>query len=220
MVCRFVQQHQLRRFGQQLRQRRAAAFRRRMQWRRGFRGGTSVPRPPRQGGSPSPSGRFEAAKSPSVVKVGQVRVLLHVADGDARGRWYGAAVGLDQPGHHLHQRRFARSVAADQRDAVTGLDGEGEVVENRSCRRRSARCRKAEEGVRVPWRRGRGGFDRRRRLVMIGVRMVAPRRHAWHPERYLGRRPHPGPDACAGRPFASQSLQDLGARVDQGRASR
>ena len=48
----------------------------------------------------------------------EVRLLRQIADGGARLHEAAAAVGLDETGGDLQQRRFARAVAADQADAL------------------------------------------------------------------------------------------------------
>ena len=48
----------------------------------------------------------------------EIRLLRQIADGGARLHEAAAAVGLDQAGGDLQQRRFARAVAADQADAL------------------------------------------------------------------------------------------------------
>ena len=47
-------------------------------------------------------------------RIGEVRLLRQIADGDARLQETRAAIRLDQSGCDAQQRRFARSVAADQ----------------------------------------------------------------------------------------------------------
>ena len=64
-------------------------------------------------------------------ETGHRRVLLHIAHLHAGGRDTGAAVRQNQPRHDLHQGRFARSIAPDQRHTVTGLDDQGQVFEYR-----------------------------------------------------------------------------------------
>ncbi len=51
-------------------------------------------------------------------EAGEVRLLRQIADGRAGLHEARAAVGLDQAGGDLQQRRFARAVAADQADAL------------------------------------------------------------------------------------------------------
>jgi hypothetical protein len=50
--------------------------------------------------------------------VAEVRLLRQIADGGARLHEAAAAVRLDDPGGDLEQRRFARTVAADQADPL------------------------------------------------------------------------------------------------------
>ncbi len=48
----------------------------------------------------------------------KIRLLRQIADGRAGLHETAAAVGLDEPGRDLQQRRFARAVTADQTDAL------------------------------------------------------------------------------------------------------
>src|SRR3954452_21997595 len=50
--------------------------------------------------------------------IAEVRLLRQIADGRARLYEAAAAVGLDQAGCNLQQRRFAGAIAADQADAL------------------------------------------------------------------------------------------------------
>ncbi len=52
----------------------------------------------------------------------EIRLLRQIADGGAGLHEAAAAVGLDQPGRDLQQRRLAGAVAADQADALAGGD--------------------------------------------------------------------------------------------------
>ena len=52
----------------------------------------------------------------------EVRLLRQIAHRRAGLHEHRAAVGLDQPGRDLQQRRFARAVAADQGHALAGRD--------------------------------------------------------------------------------------------------
>ena len=74
-------------------------------------------------------------------EAGKIRLLRQVADGRVGLEEDGAAVGLDQPGGDLEQRRFARAVAADEAHALAGRDQRGRRRRAAACRRRSARCR-------------------------------------------------------------------------------
>ncbi len=51
-------------------------------------------------------------------KTGKIRLLRQVTDGGAGLHEAAAAVGFDQTGRDLQQRRFAGAVAADQADAL------------------------------------------------------------------------------------------------------
>ena len=129
MVGRLVQQHQLRRFGHQLGQRRAPPF--------AARGG---------GDRPGGVELQPLARNLDLVGFGGVQtagsiiaqrrepfhlwVLFHVTHGDAGCHHAGALIRLDQPGHHLHQRGFARSVAPHQRDAIPRLDHQRQIGKN------------------------------------------------------------------------------------------
>ena len=53
-------------------------------------------------------------------ETGKIRLLRQIADGGAGLHEAAAAIGLDQPGGDLEQRRFAGAVAADQADALAG----------------------------------------------------------------------------------------------------
>ena len=68
-------------------------------------------------------------------EAGEVRLLRQVAHGGAGLHEARAAVGLDQPGGDLEQRRLARAVAADQADALAGRRPTAR-------RRRAAACRR------------------------------------------------------------------------------
>ena len=50
--------------------------------------------------------------------IAEIRLLRQIADGGAGLHEAAAAVGLDQAGRDLQQRRFAGAVAADQADAL------------------------------------------------------------------------------------------------------
>ena len=51
-------------------------------------------------------------------EAGEIRLLRQIADGGAGLHEAAAAVGLDQAGRDLQQRRFAGAVAADQADPL------------------------------------------------------------------------------------------------------
>jgi hypothetical protein len=51
------------------------------------------------------------AKSPSVAKPREIRILFEIADAGALGQNARARIGLHKARHHLHQRGFARPVA-------------------------------------------------------------------------------------------------------------
>jgi len=118
MVGRLVQQENIGRGRQHARQRRAAGF-----------------------AAGHPRGVFVAAKPELLQNVarliaivagaeagldigqsgsetGKIRLLRQIADGGAGLHETAAAVGLDQAGRDLQQRRFAGAVAADQTDAL------------------------------------------------------------------------------------------------------
>lgn len=50
--------------------------------------------------------------------VAEIRLLRQIADGGAGLHEAAAAVGLDEAGRDLEQRRLARAIAADQADAL------------------------------------------------------------------------------------------------------
>ena len=130
VVGRFVEEHELRRLGQQLGQGRAAAF----APGGGGDGGFGVELQAFGHHGKAVVLAFGKVRGGEITEGGEarkIRLLLHVAYGHARGDGAGAAVGLDQPGHHLHQRRLARSVAAHKGNSFAGLDGQREVVEDR-----------------------------------------------------------------------------------------
>src|SRR3989442_272680 len=54
-------------------------------------------------------------------------MLMDEADGSVQG--YRSAVGLDLAGNDAHQRRFARSVFADQPDDFPRLDAERDIID-------------------------------------------------------------------------------------------
>jgi hypothetical protein len=51
-------------------------------------------------------------------KAGQIRLLGQIAHGDRRLDENGSGIGLDQPGSDFQERRLARTVAADQAQAL------------------------------------------------------------------------------------------------------
>jgi len=64
-------------------------------------------------------------------EAGEIRFLRQIADGSARLHEAAAAVGLDQTGRDLQERRFAGAVAADQADALIGGDREFDARQQR-----------------------------------------------------------------------------------------
>jgi len=64
-------------------------------------------------------------------KAAEVRLLRQIADGGAGARRTLTAVGFHQPCSDFQKRRFARAVASDQRDALTGRDGQFRAGEKR-----------------------------------------------------------------------------------------
>ena len=80
-------------------------------------------------------------------EAGEVRLLRQVADGHRRLEEAAAAVGLDQPGGDLEERRLARAVAPDQAQALARADRQLGAVEQR----------RAAEGQAMSWRRRSGG---------------------------------------------------------------
>ena len=64
-------------------------------------------------------------------EAGEIRLLRQIADGGAGLHEAAAAVGLDQPGRDLQQRRFAGAVAADQADALGRRDRQFDARQQR-----------------------------------------------------------------------------------------
>ena len=63
---------------------------------------------------------------------------MQVADGRTRLQEAIGAVGLDDAGGDLQQRRLAGAVAADKADAVAGLDLQVERRSKAACHRRTS----------------------------------------------------------------------------------
>ena len=57
-----------------------------------------------------------------------------------------AAVGLDEAGGDLHQRRLARAIAADKAQAVARLDVEVRALEERRAAERQVNVAEGEKG--------------------------------------------------------------------------
>ena len=163
MVGRLVEQHQLRRLGDQLRQRRPPPLAARGPLRRQHRVELQpVHRrrhPPLLAGvEPLPGERPERREGR------EVRVLRHVADAHPRPHEPRAGVGLDQPRHQLHQRRLARPVAPDQRDPLARMDRERDALEQRRRRRSRGGCRQASGSGARPCARAVKAAPPRRRV--------------------------------------------------------
>ena len=84
-------------------------------------------------------------------KAGEVRLLRQVAHGGAGLHKACAAVGLDQSGGDLEQRRLARAVAADQTDALAGRDRQLDAVEQRRAAERERDVLELYERRRHAW---------------------------------------------------------------------
>ena len=131
MVGRLVEEENIRRRGQDPRQRRAprlaagqlaglfAASQPELFQHRA-RGVVAVARP--QSGFDIRERRGEA---------GEIRLLGQIAHQRSRLYENRAAVGLDQAGRHLQQRRFAGAVAPDQADPLAGADRQFGVGQKR-----------------------------------------------------------------------------------------
>ncbi len=96
-------------------------------------------------------------------KAGEVRLLRQVAHGGARLDKARAAVGLDQPGGDLEQRRLARAVAAHQADALAGRDRQLDAVEQRRAAERERDVLELYERRRHAW------VSRLRRLYALAA---------------------------------------------------
>ena len=79
-------------------------------------------------------GRRHARATSQVVHHGLVEPLGLLRQIPHIGRWRrqrdGAAVGHDEAGHHLQQRRLAHPVGAHQTDALRGVDGQIDAHEH------------------------------------------------------------------------------------------
>jgi hypothetical protein len=64
-------------------------------------------------------------------RIAEIRLLRQITDGGARLHESPARIGLDRPGRNLEQRRFARSVAANEADPLARFDGEFRAGEQR-----------------------------------------------------------------------------------------
>ncbi len=129
VVRRFVQQHQFGRTRQQARKRRAATFAARC----GVDGAVGVELQPFRGHVDQIAFAVVQPVTREIAKRGKARqigILFHIAGRDAGRQNDLALVGFDKARHDLHQGGFARAVAPDQRDAVAGLDVQGQAVEN------------------------------------------------------------------------------------------
>ena len=89
---------------------------------------------------------------------GEVRLLRQVADAGARLHEALAAIGLDQPGGDLQQRRLARAVAADEAHALARRHRQLDAVEQRRAAEGERDVAELEEG------RRHGGFRPSARL--------------------------------------------------------
>ena len=128
MVGRLVEQQQVRLFGQGADQRGAAAFPARSG------GGIAV-----EIGTETRGDRIEQVIGRGVMagsgiipqrgKAGEVGVLLQPHDLEAGRHGAAAFVELDFSGDELEQRGLANAVAADQRQPVTGIDGQVKAAE-------------------------------------------------------------------------------------------
>ena len=83
-------------------------------------------------------------------EAGKIGLLRQIADGRAGLHETAAAVGLDQAGRDLQQRRFAGTVAADQADALAPPTPTVRRPTTAACRRRSARC-PSTGSAEAPW---------------------------------------------------------------------
>ncbi|MPL74802.1 hypothetical protein SDC9_20621 [bioreactor metagenome] len=129
VVGGLVEQHELGRLGQKLGQRRAPPLAARGGGNRGL-GAEFQPLGHHLDAVLFGLGEAGAGEIAERGKPRQVGFLLHVAHARAARHHARSLVGFDEPRHHLHQRRLARAVAADERDAVALLDGEIEPVED------------------------------------------------------------------------------------------
>ena len=91
---------------------------------------------------------------------GEVRLLRQVADGGARLHEARAAIGLDQAGGDLQQRRLARAVAADEAHALARRDRQLDAVEQRRAAEGERDIAELDEG------RGHAGRSRTEERVL------------------------------------------------------
>ena len=130
MVGRLVEQHQVRRLGDDLRQRRPPPLPARRPRRREV--GVELHPLHRHRHPPLVADRQRLpGEIPERLEPVEVRVLRHVPDGQPRPHEARPAVGLHQPGHQLHQRRLARPVPPDQRDPLPRLHRQRRADEQR-----------------------------------------------------------------------------------------
>ena len=151
VVRRLVEQHQVRRLGDDPGQRRAPPLAAGGLGRRG-RGAQADAldrhlRPPALGFGQAL--RHIGAEARPGREVG---VLRHVADAEPRPDEAGAAIRGDEPGHDLHQGRLARAVPADQRHPFTRMHGKIDAREDRVAAEGEGYVRKGEDGGLGHWR--------------------------------------------------------------------
>ena len=58
------------------------------------------------------------------------RILRDIADAGGARHFHAAFIWLERANHHLHQRRFARTIAADEADARIGWQGRSRTVKD------------------------------------------------------------------------------------------
>ena len=59
----------------------------------------------------------------------EFKLLTEIANGGFKRKFYGTAVGPTLSSNDLQQGRFARSISADEADAVFGTDHKADFVE-------------------------------------------------------------------------------------------